>query len=166
MEVRRRKATEKELEQGLREMRKAQERLEREEKENEELPLEDGKVEGQVEGEERLEIEDDPKRLLEGQGESEGKSTLKPPKSSPAALTPAKPGAAASVGSAVSRTSGQRRDEPPKALEDDSRSKVEENRTPPSATAGGRVGPGRASKCCPCATRSSQHGDHADSTFF
>ena len=85
MEVRRRKATEKELEQGLREMRKAQERLEREEKENEELPLEDGKVEGQVEGEERLEIEDDPKRLLEGQGESEGKSTLKPPKSSPAA---------------------------------------------------------------------------------
>lgn len=42
-------------------MRKAQERLEREEKENEELPLEDGKVEGQVEGEERLEIEDDPK---------------------------------------------------------------------------------------------------------
>ena len=113
MEVRRRKATEKELEQGLREMRKAQERLEREEKENEELPLEDGKVEGQVEGEERLEIEDDPKRLLEGQGESEGKSTLKPPKSSPA-----KPGAAASVGSAVSRTSGQRRDEPPKALED------------------------------------------------
>ena len=113
MEVRRRKATEKELEQGLREMRKAQERLEREEKENEELPLEDGKAEGQVEGEERLEIEDDPKRLLEGQGESEGKSTLKPPKSSPA-----KPGAAASVGSAVSRTSGQRRDEPPKALED------------------------------------------------
>jgi hypothetical protein len=71
MEVRRRKATEKELEQGLREMRKAQERLEREEKENEELPLEDGKVEGQVEGEERLAIEDDPKRLLEGQGESE-----------------------------------------------------------------------------------------------
>ena len=37
----------------------------------EELPLEDGKVEGQVEGEERLAIEDDPKRLLEGQGESE-----------------------------------------------------------------------------------------------
>jgi hypothetical protein len=32
--------------------------------------LEDGKVEGQVEGEERLAIEDDPKRLLEGQGES------------------------------------------------------------------------------------------------
>ena len=50
-----------EPQQGLEEMKRAQKRLQ-EAKKSEELPLEDGKVEGKVGGEERQEIEDDPKR--------------------------------------------------------------------------------------------------------
>ena len=124
----------------MEEMKKAQERLEKQTKESEELPLEDGGVESKAEGEKRQEIEDDPKRASEQPDESEGKSIQLPPKSSPVALTPAKPGTAVSGSPAVSRTTGQRRDETPGALEDESGDKVEESRTSPSGTVQGRVG--------------------------
>ena len=45
MQMQRRRATNQELQQGMEEMKKAQERLEREAKESQELPLEDAKGE-------------------------------------------------------------------------------------------------------------------------
>ena len=83
-------------------MKKAQERLEREAKESQELPLEDAKGEetvGQESKEERLRLEDAPKeRSSPAQIESRSdRASQDHPKTSPAAITPARPGSTASA---------------------------------------------------------------------
>ena len=76
------------MEQGQEEMRLAQERFEREAKEGGELPLQDSKEDGTVEEGEKA-------RLENAQKVSHKWKEI--PCSSPAAITPAKPGSASSA---------------------------------------------------------------------
>ena len=93
----RRKATPKEMQQGQEEMRLAQERFEKEANEGGELPLEDVQGDGKVEEVEKVKLEGAPKSLPTKERDEEGKTSPLPPRTSPAAITPAEPGSASSL---------------------------------------------------------------------
>ena len=126
----------------MEEMKKAQERLEREAKESQELPLEDAKGEetvGQESKEERLRLEDAPKeRSSPAQIESRSdRASQDHPKTSPAAITPARPGSTASApGQANPGDSQPGTVRTPATLE--GRRKEEANRRSVGDTGGGR----------------------------
>eukprot|EP00435_Cladocopium_sp_Y103_P009390 s5129_g2.t1 len=106
---RRRAATSEELQQGMEEMKQAQERLEREVREGEELPLEDVKGEVVEEEGEKLRLEDAPQRPPEKVEGKDERAHPSQPNTSPAAITPARPGSVASA-SAIAK-SGESRHE-------------------------------------------------------
>ena len=134
---RRRKATEKELRQGMEEMQKAKERFEREAEEGQDLALEDGKEVGSKEEEKkRLRIEDAPTESLEKVKDTQGKSSPMP-KTSPAAITPARPGSAVPE-SAASRASEVRPRSEPRIEDSEKPAQVDHQRTPPPGSGMGR----------------------------
>lgn len=134
---RRRKATEKELRQGMEEMQKAKERFEREAEEGQELALEDGKEVGSKEEEKkRLRIEDAPTESLEKVKDTQGKSSPMP-KTSPAAITPARPGSAVPE-STASRASEVRPRSEPRIEDSEKPAQVDHQRTPPPGSGMGR----------------------------
>ena len=142
MQMQRRRATNQELQQGMEEMKKAQERLEKEAKESQELPLEDAKGEetvGQESKEERLRLEDAPKeRSSPAQIESRSdRASQDHPKTSPTAITPARPGSTASApGQANPGDSQPGTVRTPATIE--GRRKEEANRRSVGETGGGR----------------------------
>ena len=78
-------------------MRLAQERFEKEANEGGELPLEDVQGDGKVEEVEKVKLEGAPKSLPTKERDEEGKTSPLPPRTSPAAITPAEPGSASSL---------------------------------------------------------------------
>ena len=111
MQMQRRRATNQELQQGMEEMKQAQDRLEREARDSKELPLEDARGEAQVEEgskESKLRIEDAPKEksLPEGVEGKSDRAIQDHPKTTPTAITPVKPGSA--VSASARATSGEK----------------------------------------------------------